>query len=152
MKKGFTLIELLVVVFIIGVLIGIGFLIKFDGIEGGKKQVQIEAVKMDVARWTVINEKGETEFRWNSPLAQSGCPMSKDGYLALLHLTNEFGVLDVRWMPPSRIESVAPKVSDVSTNCYILKLTDNTGKEFDVLIPCYSNATQLLLNSGNLCR
>jgi len=82
MKKGFTLIELLVVVFIIGVLIGIGFLIKFDGIEGGKKQVQIEAVKMDVARWTVINEKGETEFRWNSPLAQSGCPMSKDGYLA----------------------------------------------------------------------
>ena len=147
MKKVFTWIELLVFIGIIVGLAMVGAGIYAGAKKNGIKQTRTEAVKMGVARWTVVDEKGGTEFRWNSPLAPSGCPVSKDGYLSLLYATNEFGVLDVRWMPPSRTESVVPKVSDVSTNGYILRLQDaTTGKEIEVLIPVYSNVTQLLLS------
>lgn len=113
MKKGFTLIELLVAIAIVAVVIGIGFGLANYGKEVGKKSVQIEAVKMGVARWTVTNEQGDMEFRWNSPKALHGWTISEDGILALIHATNEFGVLDVRWLPPNRV---------VETNVFTTKV------------------------------
>lgn len=155
MKKAFTLIELLVTIAIIAVVMLLEKGIYDWGHYFGKKEVKSEAVWMEVARWVVTDEKGSTEFRWNSPRAANAC-MDTNGVLAYMKATNEFGGLEIRWTPPVKSvpQSVNTNVS-VSTNgigswmipndSYILKLRDSkTGKDVEVVIPVYSNNVILL--------
>ena len=149
MKKGFTLIQLLVVVAIVAVLIMVGWILYNTTKEIGKRELRVEAVKMGVARWTVINEQGHAEFRWNSPKAPGGWCMDENGILAAMHMTNEFGTLDVRWLPPSK-SVVSATNAVVSPEGYILKLTDpKTGKDIEVIIPTICSNNTVFLNHSN---
>ena len=148
MKRGFTLLELLVCIAIVAVLVTFGWE-AFGRVKNiGKRELRAEAVKMGAARWTVTNETGDAEFRWNSPKAPTY--MDTNGVLAYMRATNEFGILEMRWMPPRKAVEPATNAIDLSVphDGYILKLKDAmTGKDVDVLIPVYTNVT--LLNCGS---
>jgi prepilin-type N-terminal cleavage/methylation domain-containing protein len=168
MRRGFTLIELLVSVAIVALVMLLGWT-GYNGVkERGKKELRAEAARMGVARWTVTNEQGDAEFRWNSPKAPGNPVDLETGALAYMRATNEFGVLEVRWTPPTPLLGTPTtnmagewKAADTNEGClnygsklenlklgpegYILKLKDaKTGKEIEVLIPMYTNPTFLL--------
>jgi prepilin-type N-terminal cleavage/methylation domain-containing protein len=171
-KYGFTLLELLVAMAIVVVVVLLEKGIYDWGHYFGKKEVKSEAVLKGVARWTVINENGKTEFRWNSPKAANAC-MDTNGVLAYMRATNEFGVVEVRWMPPRKIVETATNEIDLgspnypwknpilppaptpypgsytnwlsTSNCFLLRMKDaRTGEDVDMVVPLYTGGVQLL--------